>query len=150
MGEAVVFQFVKKPIKLRVRGLTNGFTSGDRQVIVLAFLPARFIRERDTRCDFWRPRELVGAIGRRLRSSFARFFRLAMIIPPSLLCTALILSRSLQAPAARLQFQVWSGAQNRGPSCAGAVFQPTYSARFCSSASFSVLGAAGSCRTVAF
>ena len=37
-----------------------------------------------------------------------------------------------------------------GPSCAGAVFQPTYSARFCSSASFSVLGAAGSCSTVAF
>jgi hypothetical protein len=47
-------------------------------------------------------------------------------------------------------FKAWSGAQNRGSACAGAVFQPTYSARFWSSASFSVLGAAGSWSTVAF
>jgi hypothetical protein len=82
-----------------------------------------------------------------------RFFRLAMIDPSRLLhCADPALGHYKHkqlgcgfkdAPALRAVEKA------PGPSCAGAVLQPTYSARFCSSASFSVLGAAGSCSTVA-
>jgi hypothetical protein len=87
--------------------------------------------------------------------TFARFFRLAMIdrSQPAVHCADPALGHCKHQqlgcdfkdpPALRTVDKA------PGPSCAGAVFQPTYSARFCSSASFSVLGVAGSCSTIAF